>query len=519
MNKNPLVSVIMPSYNQGRFIEKAVLSILNQTYPNVELIVVDGGSGDETRSVLQKYDNKIRWISEPDRGESHAMNKGIRMASGEIFNFPCSDEELRPEAIKLAVETLLKNPGAGMTFGDQGIVDEKGNILGCKRLENVNLETLLNLNPGLINQPGAFIRKNVFDKVGCWDENLHYSNDFDLWVRILSRFKRVYIPQTLAFSTVHDAEKGATNIHGVVLENFRLRRKYKGRIFSKANFNMFTIEIKWFFKKIKLMPALCRMKKAICFIIFYSSFLHVHSLFKKTHSICILNGHRIVSRQIDLPILDSPKNIGLRHAISMEDFDERIRYLARNYEIISLNEAVGHFKKDNINKDSIVLTFDDGYKDIHTLVFPVLKKYNLPATFFLTSDLIGREGYIGLKELKEMAASPLVTFGAHSVTHVDLSAIPDEQFKYELMESKRRLSEDIGRDIEFFAYPYGRFNDKLINATRGSGYICACATGKGMDKDLFCLKRTNLNIQPFYVFALEVSGILDRLRRIKNCFR
>ena len=245
MTENPLVSIIIPSYNQGKFIEKAILSVLNQTYSNIELIIVDGASTDNTVSILKKYNDYINWISESDRGEAHAINKGMRMANGEIFNFPCSDEALLPKAIEIAVRVLIENPDAGIVFGDQNIVDESYRFLSCKKLNTVSLNTLLNISPDIVSQPTAFIRRFVFDTVGPWDDNLEYANDLDLWIRILSEFEGIHIPQALGNSVRHKDEKGMKGIHKALLESFKVRRKYGGKILSKANFRMIKAEAMW----------------------------------------------------------------------------------------------------------------------------------------------------------------------------------------------------------------------------------------------------------------------------------
>lgn len=249
ITKSPLVSIIIPSYNHGKFVERAMLSVLNQTYPNVELIVVDGASTDNTVSILQRYTDKIQWVCEPDSGESHAMNKGIRMATGEIFNFLCADDTLQPTAVEAAVKAFLENPNAGMVFGDQILIDEDDNPTGLKILQRLNLYYLLNVHPGIVSQPSTFIIKRVFDQIGLWSESLHYASDLDLWIRILSHYEGVYVPQPFGNVRRHTDRKSAKRLHRALLESFKVRRRYGAKVFSKATLNIIKAEIRYFLGK------------------------------------------------------------------------------------------------------------------------------------------------------------------------------------------------------------------------------------------------------------------------------
>ena len=129
----PKVSIITPSYNQGQFIEETILSAKNQDYPNIEHIVIDGNSTDSTLDILHKYDNDIIWISEPDRGQSDALNKGFRIATGEIIGWLNSDDIYLPGAVKKAVDALMNNPKFDIVYGDYLIIDENSKVLLKKR--------------------------------------------------------------------------------------------------------------------------------------------------------------------------------------------------------------------------------------------------------------------------------------------------------------------------------------------------------------------------------------------------
>ena len=122
----PLVTIVTPSYNQGRFIRATIESVLSQDYPHVEYIIMDGGSTDETAAVVEPYRDRLTWISEKDRGQSHAINKGFRMAKGEIVAWLNSDDTIAPGAITHAVEAFERQPGAGAVYGEGYLMDEDG---------------------------------------------------------------------------------------------------------------------------------------------------------------------------------------------------------------------------------------------------------------------------------------------------------------------------------------------------------------------------------------------------------
>src|SRR5207253_836839 len=126
--KQPLVSIITPSYNQGRFIRATIESVLGQDYPNIEYIIMDGGSKDETASIAREYSRRLTFISERDRGQSDAINKGFRMARGEIVSWLNSDDIILPGAVRSAVEAFERVPSAGAVYGDGYLIDLVGNV-------------------------------------------------------------------------------------------------------------------------------------------------------------------------------------------------------------------------------------------------------------------------------------------------------------------------------------------------------------------------------------------------------
>ena len=194
----PLVSIITPSYNQGRFIEETILSVLNQNYPHIEYLVVDGGSTDNTLEVLKRYDGRLTWLSEPDRGQSDAINKGFRMAKGEVLAWLNSDDTYLPGAVQKAVAYFMEHPEVMMVYGEGYQTDEKSRVKGrFPWTQPFDLWKLVYLSDYILQQT-AFIRRTVFDTIDRLDETLHWGMDWDLWIRIAKKFRVEYLPEYLA---------------------------------------------------------------------------------------------------------------------------------------------------------------------------------------------------------------------------------------------------------------------------------------------------------------------------------
>ncbi|HEY8667665.1 MAG TPA: glycosyltransferase family 2 protein [Tepidisphaeraceae bacterium] len=194
----PSVSIVTPSYNQGRFIAATIDSVLNQNYPNVEYVVMDGGSTDQTVEILKGYGERIAWVSERDDGQSDALNKGFGRTRGEILGWLNSDDTYSPGAIAAAAEYFATHPDVAMVYGDADYIDATGGRIGrCAHVEPFNLHRLLYYSDFIV-QPAAFFRRSAFEAVGGIDASLHFCMDYDLWLKIGGRFKMAYLPRVLA---------------------------------------------------------------------------------------------------------------------------------------------------------------------------------------------------------------------------------------------------------------------------------------------------------------------------------
>jgi glycosyltransferase involved in cell wall biosynthesis len=197
MSDLPLVSIITPSYNQGQFLEATILSVFNQDYPCIEYMVVDGASIDDSVEVIRRYADRLAyWVSEPDRGQSHAINKGLTRAKGSILGWLNSDDVLLPGAIHRVVETFTSHDDVDVVYGRLNRIDQYGKVVPTPTLpkDKVEFDRHTALMECMVNQPGCFWRRSIMDKVGLLNESLHYGLDYEYWTRMLlagAKFKRL----------------------------------------------------------------------------------------------------------------------------------------------------------------------------------------------------------------------------------------------------------------------------------------------------------------------------------------
>lgn len=202
----PLVSIVTPSYNQARYLEAAIESVLSQDYPNLEYVVIDGGSTDGTLEILESYGSRLdRWVSEADEGQAEAINKGFRMSSGDILAWLNSDDLYLPGAVASAVRAFEREPQAGLVYGDGIMVDEELRLLDYHRYPQVDGLDLLRFE--VILQPAVFMRAGALYQAGLLDPQYELVLDHDLWLRIAARAPLVHVPEYWALERTHPAAK------------------------------------------------------------------------------------------------------------------------------------------------------------------------------------------------------------------------------------------------------------------------------------------------------------------------
>ena len=206
----PKIAIVTPSFNQGAYIEETIRSVLLQGYPNLEYIIIDGGSTDDTIDIIRKYERYVSyWVSEPDRGQAHAINKGIRRATGDIFAWLNSDDVYAPGVFQ-RVASIFRDEEVHLLYGKCAYVEADGRYRAdWPYVGNLNLPLLLSQN--VVPQPSTFLRMHVVRGCGFLDEQMHYAFDYEYWLRIIAKNYRAHsIPNLLSYYRLHDTSKTQT---------------------------------------------------------------------------------------------------------------------------------------------------------------------------------------------------------------------------------------------------------------------------------------------------------------------
>ncbi len=236
---NPLVSIVTPVRNGIKYLETSIQSVLKQSYPHIEHIFVDGGSTDGTLEMLAsyqaRYPERIRFISEPDKGVGDAINKGFGMAKGEILGWIDSDDAYEPDAIQTVVEFFRANPEAYFVFGNRNTIDESGEVIGKFVAKDFNLEEAIN-DTYYVTFCSTFYKREVIERVGPFNA---LGNDLDFWIRVEKVFPMHRIEKSLSNWRIHkDSVSGSSDVAKARIRKARLRedyllgRRYGASIFS-----------------------------------------------------------------------------------------------------------------------------------------------------------------------------------------------------------------------------------------------------------------------------------------------
>ena len=208
---NPLVSAVIPVYNGSNYLREAIDSILNQTYPNIEVLVVDDGSTDDTWNIIQSYGDKIRGFHKENGGVSSALNVAIDNMEGEWFAWLSHDDLWLPNKIEMQIQHLLKNPGKGVYYSGYYYINPEGKIIcgnnGCWYSRGSDLRHMLRTG-NYIHGITSLIKRECFDTIGKFDEKLRYTQDYEIWFRIAQQYELALFPMRLAKTRLHLAQTG-----------------------------------------------------------------------------------------------------------------------------------------------------------------------------------------------------------------------------------------------------------------------------------------------------------------------
>lgn len=244
----PLISIVIPSYNQGQYIEETLKSIFVQDYKNYEIIVIDGNSEDQTKDIINKYKDKIYYYcSEPDNGQTEALIKGFNISRGEIFYWLCSDDQLLPGVLRLISEIFRKNKDLDFVYGDTVYLypDKTTNIKPRIRYHYKTMLWAFNI----IAQPSCFFSKNIFLKSGGLDPKLNYSMDYDLFLRFGPKPKFIQIKKPLSLYRIHATSKTVNDVNKFLKEWSYTRTKI-----TKIPYGI-THKILWFLYTLRVVIA------------------------------------------------------------------------------------------------------------------------------------------------------------------------------------------------------------------------------------------------------------------------
>jgi len=225
------ISIVTPSFNQSQFIERTIESVLSQGYPNLEYIVMDGGSSDGTVDILERYSDRVIWESKKDNGQSEAINNGLRMSTGDVVTFLNSDDTYEPGALSKVADYFQQNPAMKWVYGkcriiDEGDVEIRKPITLYKNLLLRKYSYSKLLSENFISQPSTFWRREIHDEIGYINEDEHYVMDYEFWLRIGRKYPAGVIDSYLANFRMYDSSKSGSLANPQFQDELRIAKAF-----------------------------------------------------------------------------------------------------------------------------------------------------------------------------------------------------------------------------------------------------------------------------------------------------
>jgi|WetSurMetagenome_2_1015567.scaffolds.fasta_scaffold151592_2 glycosyltransferase involved in cell wall biosynthesis len=225
-------SIITPSYNQGQFIKDTIESVISQQYNNIEHIVIDGGSTDNTIGILKEYSH-LKWFSDSDNGPANAINKGVRIAKGDIIAWINSDDYYEENVFCDIANIFEKNPEINFVYGNLTFVNEIKKILRIEKTERYDVRNFIHKNADGLRQPCSFFKKRLFEKVNGLDENLKCVFDYDLFIKMLLITNPYYLDKNIAYYRDYGSTLTRKNLKTQGIEIIKVARKYGAKLYDK----------------------------------------------------------------------------------------------------------------------------------------------------------------------------------------------------------------------------------------------------------------------------------------------